>query len=447
MNALPIYEPRFTPVAPERFSRTVRFGILSTDTSPMCGPAKFSASLSGALSAHGSEAGVIRVADGQPSPSNELIGEPVNGPASSVAACKDLLNEVDVAVIQHVARPLRRRSGRHRRRVACPVDRHRRYDPQRPYVTPTFGARGDRRDGGPSSRHVRGSATTPVSDLRRRPPQGHHDPARCDRPQRASCEAPEQTHHLDVGHVAPWKGHREGHRRDAFAGRCGGSASIPRRRSDGPQGLGRRRRGIPRGPNRTGAAQRRGGFGEIRPRLLRRPNVVRAHPAILRRRAAVRLHGAGDVRRTRRSDSERQARRGDRISACCRAAQRRSGHRRRPRRPGRAGLGAAPDRHAAPPCRLHGGRGASTGTGDGVVGRGQAIIWGLHIASSRNGGDGRDRHDAAPKLRPSAGADRPPRHLRARPPWRAVTRRRLSHRRRRAGARRRHSRTRRPTRR
>ena len=102
MNALPIYEPRLTPVAPERFSRTVRFGILSTDTSPMCGPAKFSASLSGALSAHGCEAGVIRVADGQPSPSNELIGEPVNGPASSVAACKDLLNEVDVAVIQHV---------------------------------------------------------------------------------------------------------------------------------------------------------------------------------------------------------------------------------------------------------------------------------------------------------------------------------------------------------
>ena len=31
----------------------------------------------------------------------ELIGEPVNGPAPSVAACKDLLNEVDVAVIQH----------------------------------------------------------------------------------------------------------------------------------------------------------------------------------------------------------------------------------------------------------------------------------------------------------------------------------------------------------
>jgi hypothetical protein len=102
LNALPIYEPRLTPVAPERFSRTVRFGILGIDTSPMCGPAKFSASLSGALSAHGCEAGVIRVGDGQPAPSNELIGEPVNGPASSVAACKDLLNEVDVAVIQHV---------------------------------------------------------------------------------------------------------------------------------------------------------------------------------------------------------------------------------------------------------------------------------------------------------------------------------------------------------
>src|SRR6476659_2311887 len=271
------------------------------------------------------------------------------------------------------ARPLRRQSGRHRRRVACPVDRHRRYDPQRPDLTPTFGARGDCRDGGPSSRHVRASTATPVSDRRHRPQQGDHDPARCDRAQRPSCEAPEQTHHLDVGHVAPWKGHREGHRRDAFAGRCGGSPSIPRRRSNGSQGRGRRRRGIPRGPNRTGAAQRRGGFGQIRPRLLRRSNVGRAHPAVLRRRAAVRLHGAGDLRRTRRSDSERQARRGDRISACCRAAQRRGGHRRRPRRPGRAGRGAAPNRHAAPPCRLHGGRGASTGTGDGVVGRGQGL--------------------------------------------------------------------------
>ena len=30
-----------------------------------------------------------------------MIGELVNGSASSVAACKDLLNQVDVAVIQH----------------------------------------------------------------------------------------------------------------------------------------------------------------------------------------------------------------------------------------------------------------------------------------------------------------------------------------------------------
>ena len=101
MNALPTYESIFAPVAPQRFSRTVRFGILSTDTSPPCGLARFSAGLSDALSADGSDAGVIRVADGQPSSSSQVIGEPVDGSAPSLAACKDSLNQFDVAVIQH----------------------------------------------------------------------------------------------------------------------------------------------------------------------------------------------------------------------------------------------------------------------------------------------------------------------------------------------------------
>jgi len=101
LNALPTYEPILAPAAPQRFSRTVRFGILGTYTSPPCGLARFSAGLSDALSAHGFDASVIRVADGQPCASSQVIGELVNGSASSVAACKDLLNQVDVAVIQH----------------------------------------------------------------------------------------------------------------------------------------------------------------------------------------------------------------------------------------------------------------------------------------------------------------------------------------------------------
>jgi glycosyltransferase involved in cell wall biosynthesis len=101
LNALPSYESILAPVAPQRFSNAVRFGILTTATSPPCGLARFSAGLSGALNAHGCDAGVIRVAEVQLSSSSRVTGERVNGSASSVAACKDLLNHVDVAVIQN----------------------------------------------------------------------------------------------------------------------------------------------------------------------------------------------------------------------------------------------------------------------------------------------------------------------------------------------------------
>ena len=43
----------------------------------------------------------MRVADGSPSSSDRVIGELVNGSATSVAACSELLNQSDVAVIQH----------------------------------------------------------------------------------------------------------------------------------------------------------------------------------------------------------------------------------------------------------------------------------------------------------------------------------------------------------
>ncbi len=83
MNALPIHESLLSLAAPQTLSRTVRFGILGAYTPTPNGLARFGAGLSGALCAHGSQSGVIRMADGHNS------------------ACKDLLNEVDVAVIQH----------------------------------------------------------------------------------------------------------------------------------------------------------------------------------------------------------------------------------------------------------------------------------------------------------------------------------------------------------
>jgi glycosyltransferase involved in cell wall biosynthesis len=89
----------FAPVAPQRFSRTLRFGILTTDASPPCGPAKFSDGLSRALTAHGSDADATRVADAQPWSTSRVSADLVT--ASSAQGCRDLLNQFDVAVIQH----------------------------------------------------------------------------------------------------------------------------------------------------------------------------------------------------------------------------------------------------------------------------------------------------------------------------------------------------------
>jgi polysaccharide biosynthesis protein PslF len=101
LNALPTYDPIHSYVAPQRISRPVRFGILSTHTSPPCGLEKFTAGLAGALSAHGSDAGVIWMADGPPLSSSGVIGEPLHDSAPSAVALKALLSQVDVAILQH----------------------------------------------------------------------------------------------------------------------------------------------------------------------------------------------------------------------------------------------------------------------------------------------------------------------------------------------------------
>ena len=80
---MPIHQSLLSPAAPQTLSRTVRFGIVGPYTPTPNGLARFGAGLSGALCANGSQSGVIRMADGQNS------------------MCKDLLNEVDVAIIQH----------------------------------------------------------------------------------------------------------------------------------------------------------------------------------------------------------------------------------------------------------------------------------------------------------------------------------------------------------
>ena len=101
MNARPIFEPILAPFAPQRFSGHVRFSVLGAYATSPSGLERFSAGLSAALRAHGTDVGVVGGAEPQASSDGRVIGEQVNGVASSAAACANLLNRGDVAVIQH----------------------------------------------------------------------------------------------------------------------------------------------------------------------------------------------------------------------------------------------------------------------------------------------------------------------------------------------------------
>jgi glycosyltransferase involved in cell wall biosynthesis len=90
------------PVVDRGYSGAPSFGILSTYPPTPCGLATFSAALANGLNTHGADVSVVRVSDGPPpSESTRVIGELVNGSPTSVAACTELLNQSDVAVIQH----------------------------------------------------------------------------------------------------------------------------------------------------------------------------------------------------------------------------------------------------------------------------------------------------------------------------------------------------------
>ena len=142
------------------------FGILSTYPPTRCGLATFSAALSDGLDGAWCDVNVVRVADGSPSSSDRVVGELVNGSTSSAAACAELLNQSDVAVIQHEYGIYGGVDGDEvvgdHRPAARPVDRGRSHDSQRPYATPAFGARGGRGDGGSSGRDVRWRERTAV---------------------------------------------------------------------------------------------------------------------------------------------------------------------------------------------------------------------------------------------------------------------------------------------
>ena len=101
MSAQSTLEISNAPLIGQGPSGSASFGILSTYPPTPCGLATFSAALSKGLCANGSDVSVVRVADGSLASDPRVIGELVNGSAGSVAATSALLNESDVAVVQH----------------------------------------------------------------------------------------------------------------------------------------------------------------------------------------------------------------------------------------------------------------------------------------------------------------------------------------------------------
>jgi hypothetical protein len=101
LSALATFQSSTDPVAGQGSSDRSSFGILTTYPPTLCGLATLGAALARGLTAYVADISVVRGYDGSPSPSTRVIGEPINGSPAAVAVCVELLDQSDVAVIQH----------------------------------------------------------------------------------------------------------------------------------------------------------------------------------------------------------------------------------------------------------------------------------------------------------------------------------------------------------
>jgi glycosyltransferase involved in cell wall biosynthesis len=97
----PVFPPSRDVFRPTGTKRS--YGFLSTFSPTPCGIATFSAALGGALAAQsGASIGVVRVGANPGEPfAAPVVGDLVGGSSASVEAAVELLNQFDVAVVQH----------------------------------------------------------------------------------------------------------------------------------------------------------------------------------------------------------------------------------------------------------------------------------------------------------------------------------------------------------
>ena len=281
--------------------------------------------------------------DGSPSASHLVVGELDNGRPASVAAAADLLNQCDVAIVQHEYGVYGGADGDEvvailgSLRVPSIVIAHTVLS--RADSTPAVGARRGRGARRPCGRHVRrrtgpalrAASTSTPTKIDTIPHGAAVPPPRSQQPRPAAADPA----HLGPGR--PRQGDRAGDRRHAASPEALGAPSLPRGRQHPPEGARRRRRGLPQRSHRAGVAKRRRRLRRVRRGLPRRTDAHGDDPVLRRRRPPLRLTRPGHLRCARRRHRRGTTRDRHRLPACRRDARQRGRDHRRPRRPGRHG--------------------------------------------------------------------------------------------------------------